>query len=156
MELPKRADWPADLKFLGYMDPQWRGVSWAPIAAGLAKRRFYVIEGTPRDKYYLFGKIELYLDKISFQGAWNRKFGWKGELLNIEQVMAWNPHTVTRPNGKKDWVQGTNQAFQCAESIKLERATVAGIKSSPTANFDARLTFDPKLFDLDALSQHGK
>ncbi len=78
-----RADWPADLKFLGYMDPQWRGVSWAPIAAGLAKRRFYVIEGTPRDKYYLFGKIELYLDKISFQGAWNRKFGWKGELLNI-------------------------------------------------------------------------
>jgi len=151
-----RADWPADLKFLGYMDPQWRGVSWAPIAAGLAKRRFYVIEGTPRDKYYLFGKIELYLDKISFQGAWNRKFGWKGELLNIEQVMAWNPHTVTRPNGKKDWVQGTNQAFQCAESIKLERATVAGIKSSPTANFDARLTFDPKLFDLDALSQHGK
>ncbi len=70
--------------------------------------------------------------------------------------MAWNPHTVTRPNGKKDWVQGTNQAFQCAESIKLERATVAGIKSSPTANFDARLTFDPKLFDLDALSQHGK
>ena len=70
--------------------------------------------------------------------------------------MAWNPHTVVRPNGKKDWVQGTNQAFQCAESIKLERATVAGIKSSPTANFDGRLVFDPKLFDLDALSQNGK
>ena len=70
--------------------------------------------------------------------------------------MAWNPHTVIRPNGKKDWVQGTNQAFQCAESIKLERATVAGIKSSATATFDGRLTFDPKLFDLDALSQHGK
>jgi len=51
---------------------------------------------------------------------------------------------------------GTNQAFQCAENIKLGRATVAGIKSSPTSNFDVRLNMDPKLFDLDALSQQGK
>src|SRR3989475_5044668 len=150
-----RANWP-DTKFLGYMDPNWKGVSWAPIMAGLAKRRFYVVEAIPRDKYYLYGKIELYLDKVSFQGAWNRKFGWKNELINTLQVMSWNPHTVTRPNGRKDWGQGTNQAFQCAESIKLNRATVAGIKSSPTSNFDARLTFDPKIFDLDALSTHGK
>ncbi len=150
-----RANWP-DTKFLGYMDSNWKGVSWAPITAGLAKRRFYVVEAVPRDRYYLYGKIELYLDKVSFQGAWNRKFGWKGELINTLQVMAWNPHTVVRPDGKKDWVQGTNQAFQCAESIKLNRATVAGIKSSPTSNFDVRLTFDPKIFDLEALSTHGK
>ncbi|TMB13528.1 MAG: DUF1329 domain-containing protein [Deltaproteobacteria bacterium] len=150
-----RANWP-DTKFLGYMDSQWKGVSWAPITAGLAKRKFYVVQGIPRDKYYLFGKIELHFDKITFQGSWNRKFDWKGELLNTEQVMAWNPHTVLRPNGKKDWVQGTNQAFQCAENIKLGRATVAGIKSSPTSNFDVRLNMDPKLFDLDALSQQGK
>ena len=93
---------------------------------------------------------------MSFQGAWNRKFGWKGELINTLQVMAWNPHTVVRPDGKKDWVQGSNQAFQCAEALKLNRATVAGIKSSPTSNFDARLTFDPKIFDLDSLSTYGK
>jgi len=156
--LPKggwRANWP-DTRFLGYMDAQWRGVSWAPISAGLAKRRFYVVEGVPRDKYYLYGKVQLYLDKVTFQGAWNRKFGWKSELINTLQVMSWNPHTVVRPNGKKDWVQGTNQAFQCAESIKLDRATVAGIKSAPTSGFDARLTFDPSIFDLDALAHHGK
>ena len=150
-----RANWP-DWKFLGYMDPQWKGISWAPVMAALAKRRFYVVEGTPRDKYYLYGKIELYLDKLTFQGAWNRKFGWKNDLINTLQVMAYNPHTVVRPNGKKDWVQGGNQAFQCAESIKLERATVAGIKSAPQSGFDARLTFDPKIFDLDSLSQYGK
>jgi len=151
-----RANWPADSKFLGYMDSNWKGLSWAPIAAGLAKRKFWVVEATPRDKYYLYGKIELYLDKLSFQGAWNRKFSWKGELLNTLEVMAWNPHTVVRPNGKKDWVQGSNQAFQCAEALKLNRATVAGIKSAPTSNFDARLTFDPKIFDLDSLSTYGK
>jgi hypothetical protein len=150
-----RADWP-DIKFLGYMDPDWKGVSWAPTLAGLAKRRFYVIEGVPRDKYYLYGKIELYIDAIGFQGAWNRKFGWKGELLNTTQVMAWNPHTVIRPNGKKDWVQGSNQAYQCSENVKINRATIAGIKSSPTSGFDGRLTFDPKLFALDSLSRYGK
>ncbi len=151
-----RANWPPENKFLGYMDPQWKGLSWAPITAGLANRKFWVVEATPRDKYYLYGKIELFLDKLTFQGAWNRKFSWKGELLNTLEVMAWNPHTVIRPNGKKDWVQGSNQAFQCAEAIKLNRATVAGIKSSPTSNFDARLTFDPKIFDLDSLSAYGK
>ena len=150
-----RAIWP-EPKFLGYMDPQWKGISWAPITAALAKRKFYVVEGTPRDKYYLFGKLELHFDKTTFQGSWNRKFGWKGELLNTEQVMAYNPVTVVRPNGKKDWVQGGNQAFQCAENIKLGRATVAGIKSSPTANFDARLPLDPKMFDLDELSHQAK
>jgi hypothetical protein len=72
------------------------------------------------------------------------------------QVMGWNPHTVVRPSGKKDWVQGSNQAFQCAESIELNRATVGGIKSSPTSNFDARLTFEPRTFDLESLSMRGK
>ena len=149
-----RANWP-DTKFLGYMDPKWKGLSWAPITAGLANRKFYVVEATPRDKYYLYGKIELYLDKVTFQGAWNRKFSWKGELINTLGD-GLGPHTVVRPNGKKDWVQGSNQAFQCAAALKLNGATVAGIKSSPTSNFDARLTFDPKIFDLDSLSSYGK
>jgi hypothetical protein len=76
-----RAVWP-DMPFIGYMDPDWKGIAWAPRTAGLAQRRFYVVEGVPKDRYYLFGKIELYVDKVSFQGAWNRKFDWKGELVN--------------------------------------------------------------------------
>ena len=150
-----RANWP-DIAFLGYMDKSWTGVAWAPIAAGLATRRFYVVEGVPHDRYYLFGKLEFYIDKVTFQGAWSRKFGWKGELLNSFQVMAWNPHTLTRPDGTKDWVQGSNQAFQTVENVKLNRATVAGIKSSPTSGFDGRLTFNPRRFDYDALSRAGK
>ena len=59
------AQWP-DTKFLGYMDPAWKGVGWAPTGPSvLAKRRFWVVEGTPRDKYYLFGKIQLYIDTVS-------------------------------------------------------------------------------------------
>jgi hypothetical protein len=150
-----RAVWP-DIPFLGYMDPSWKGLAWAPTGAALARRRFYVVEGVPKDRYYLYGRLELYLDTVSFQGAWNRKFDWKGELLNSMQVMAWNPHRLTRPDGRVDFVQGGNMAFQCAESVKLNRATVAGIKWDPKAVFDGRIKFDPALFDLDTLARHGK
>jgi hypothetical protein len=149
-------EWP-DVPFIGYMDPSWKGVAWAPTAnATLSKRRFWVIEGVPKDKYYLYGKLQLYIDTVSFQGAWSRKFGWKGELLAIHQVMGWNPLPFTRPNGKVDYNQGSNQAYQCVENIKLNRATVAGIKSSPTAGFYGRLKFDPAIFDVDALAKMGK
>jgi len=150
------ADWP-DTKFLGYMDPQWKGVGWAPTGPSvLAKRRFWIVEGTPRDKYYLYGKLELYIDKTTYQGAWHRKFDWKGQLLNTMQVMAWNPLPFTRPTGKVDYNQGSNMAYQCAENLKLNRATVAGVKSSPTAGFYGRVKFEPNVFDTDALSRMGK
>ncbi len=150
-----RNNWP-DLPTVGYMDPTWKGVAWAPTKAALAKRRFYVVEGVPKDRYYLFGKIELFIDTIAFQGAWNRKFSWKGELLNTYQVLAWMPQKVMRPDGTADFLQGASMAFQCAESIKMGRATVAGIKTAPNATFDSRVTFDPQLFSMDTLSRFGK
>jgi hypothetical protein len=149
-------DWP-DLPFIGYMDAGWKGVGWAPHgAAVLAKRPFWIIEGVPKDKYYLFGKLEMYIDKITFQGAWNRKYDWKGQLLNIGQVMAWSPIEFKRPNGKVDYLQGSNSAYQCVESLKLDRATVAGIKSSPHAGFYSRVTFAPDYFDTTSMMKSGK
>lgn len=150
-----RTIWP-DLKFLGYMDPDWRGVGWAPSGGVLAKRRFWIVEGVPKDKYYLYGKLQLLIDTESYQGSWNRKFSWKGELLNTMQAMAYNPLPDTRPDGKVDWNQGSSMAYQCAESVRANRATAVGIKSSPTSGFDLRVTFDPADFDVDALSRHGK
>ena len=150
------ADWP-DTKFIGYMDPAWKGVAWAPTGpAVLAKRHFWVVEGTPHDKYYLYGKLEMYIDTITFQGAWDRKFDWKGELLGIMQVLSWNPIPFTRPTGKVDYNQGSNMAYQCVENMKLGRATVAGIKSGLKAGFYGRVKFDPAVFDVDALSRMGK
>jgi len=148
--------WP-DKPFIGYMDPDWKGAGWAPRGlAVLVKRPFWVIEGTPKDKYYLYGKIQLFIDSVTYQGSWNRKFSWKDELLNTLQVMAWNPVAFTRPDGKVDYNQGGNMAFQCAENIKMNRATVAGIKSSPTAGLYGRVKFEPGIFDVDALARHGK
>jgi hypothetical protein len=148
--------WP-DVPFLGYMDKGWKGIAWAPTGgAVLSKRRFWIIEGVPRDRYYLYGKLQLYIDAVTFQGAWVRKFGWKGELLAIHQVLGWHPIAFTRPNGQVDYNEGSNQAFQCVENIKLNRATVAGIKSNPTAPFITHIRFDPGIFSLDALARSGK
>jgi len=144
------------MPFLGYMDPGWKGLAWAPIAAGLAKRRFFVIEAVPKDRYYLFGRIEFFVDTTTFQGAWSRKYDWKGELLQCFQVMGWDNHVFTRPDGKKDWGQGSNQAFQAVENVKLSRATVAGIKSSPTSGFDGKIKYPSGTFDYDALVRFGK
>jgi hypothetical protein len=150
-----RGIWP-DLKFIGYMDPSWKGAGWAPLTGALAKRRFLVVHGVPKDKYYLYGRIELYIDKETFQGAWNRKFSWQDELLNTLQVMAFIPKAFTRPDGKVDYNQGSNMAFQCAENIKRNQATVAGIKSDPKGGFDGRIVFRPNFFDVNSLSHHGK
>jgi hypothetical protein len=150
-----RTLWP-DIPFLGYMDNEWKGVGWAPRTGALALRRHWVVTGVPKDKYYLYGRLELYVDKITFQGSWNRKFGWKGELLNTLQVMAWVPKATKRPDGRVDYVQGSNMAFQCAENIRQSQATVAGIKSNPKGGFDERITFDPSYFEMASLSRFGK
>jgi len=151
-----RTVWP-DLPLMGYMDSNWKGIAWAPISAALAKRRVWVIEGKPKDKYYLYGRIELYIDKVTYQGAWNRKFNWKGELLNTLQVLTGGPtKPVTRPDGRVDYVRVSNMAFQCAENFKANRATVAGIKSDPKGGFDYYVRFPPSTFDMTSLSRLGR
>jgi len=150
-----RAFWP-DIPYIGYHDPNWKGVGWAPIAMALAKRPFYLVEGVPDDKYYLYGRVELYIDTETFQGAWNRKFSWQGELLNTFQVLAYNPRPFTRPDGKVDYLQSSNMNFQCAENIKANRATVAGQKSNPNAALDLRVPFQSNFFAMESLSRFGK
>jgi len=145
-----------DIPFIGYMDPSWKGLAWAPRTGALAKRRHWIVEAIPKDRYYLFGKLVMYIDKDSFQGAWDRKFDWKGELITTYQVMAYNPQPVTRPDGGVDYVQGSNMGYQTAEAIKLERATIAGVKSTPNSVFHLRIPFNESKFALDSLAQGGK
>lgn len=149
------AEWP-DTPILGYQDANWKGVAWAPIAAALAERDFWIVQGVPKDRYYLYGNIELYIDKVAFQGAWNRKTDWKGNMIHVLQVLAYEPQKVTRPDGQSDYVQGSNMAYQTGENLKMNRATVAGIKSAPKSRFHGRAPFKESVFDLDALAQRGK
>lgn len=150
-----RANWD-DVRVVGYMDPEWKGIAWAPISAALARRRFWIVEGTPRDRYYLYGRIQLYVDRDTYQGAWNRKFTWSGELVSTLQAVEWNPIRLQRPDGSEDYVLGSNMAFQCVENLKLGRATVAGIKSRPDSALDTRVPYTPSMFEVSTLTRFGK
>lgn len=142
---------------IGAHDPNWKGVAWAPLRAALARRPCWIIEAVPKDKYYLYGKIQLYIDKETYQGAWNRKFEWSGELLNTLQVAAYQRKELTRPDGAKEYLWASNFGFQCAENVKMNRATVSGLaaKGKDVPN-DRRVSFDPSFFDFTTLQRFGK
>jgi hypothetical protein len=138
---------------VGYMVKDWSGIAWAPASAGLSKRKFWVLEGVPKDKYYLYGKIELWIDDQSWQGAWNRKFSWQGELLNDYEVMGF----ATADFDPKERWWGSTQGFQGSENFKADRATISGMNGpgSDVAN-DRRIPLNPGFFDYQTLNRFGK
>jgi hypothetical protein len=78
---------------VGYMVNGWSGVAWAPTAGALAKRKFWVIEGAPKDKYYLYGKIELWID--SKERWWGSTQGFQcSENIKADRA------TVSGMNGR--------------------------------------------------------
>jgi hypothetical protein len=146
-----------DAPVVGFQEAKWKGVAWAPVRAALARRPCWIVEGVPKDRYYLFGKIQLYIDNETYQGAWNRKFAWNGELLNTLQVTAYQKEELTRPDGTKEWLWSSTFAFQCAENIKQNRATLGGLlpKGKDVAN-DRRVSYDSSFFDFNTLQRFGK
>ncbi|HLK13115.1 MAG TPA: DUF1329 domain-containing protein [Candidatus Binatia bacterium] len=138
---------------VGFMVKDWKGVPWAPVAAGMAKRRFWVIEGVPKDKYYLYGKLELWIDDTTWQGAWNRKFSWQNDLLNDYEVLGFATFPFT--DTERWW--GSTMSVQLSENFKADRATVSGIDGpGATPPNDRRIPLEPSFFDYATLSRFGK
>ncbi len=137
----------------GFQVQGWDGVMWAPVYATLSKRKFWVLEGTPKDKYYLFGKVELWIDDHSWQGAWNRKFSWQGELLNTYQVIGFA--TADFNEHERWW--GSTMGWQLSENIKADRATCSGQSADgDDPPNDRRVPLEPSYFDYQTLSRFGK
>lgn len=153
-----RDQWPKAPPVAGYAKEGWKGVGWAPTDAVLTKRRFWVVEATPKDRYYLYGKLELWIDAESWIGAWNRKFSWQGELLNTYQVQGYLNHPAIKEGQPEvEWLWSTQGAWQCAENVKMDRATLAGLRSSPDSLFDRRVKLNVgQLFDVNTLNRWGK
>jgi hypothetical protein len=151
-----RSKW-VEEPIVGYQAKGWSGLAWAPLTAALARRPCWIVEGVPRDRYYLYGKIQLYIDKETYQGAWNRKFSWTGELVNTLQVLAYQKTEVHRPDGGTEWLWGASFAYQCAENIKLNRATVGGLLPEGLKFGNGRrLVYNPRSFDFKTLHRFGK
>lgn len=142
-----------DVPRSGYQVPGWTGVAWAPVSAALAKRRMWVIEATPKDKYYLYGRILLYIDQETYDGAWNRKFDWKGQLGGLLVNGRGLKHS---PNGE-DYVDASPAAGMLAENVRMQRATTAGPPPGQNQPFVIyRVKFSPGVFDYQELIRVAK
>ena len=139
----------------GVWMPGWTGISWAPVDLALAKRSMWVVEGTPRDKYYLYGRLELWIDAETWTGAWNRKFSWAGELLNTYSATQSLNHQAG-PAQDPEWMPASVAAYACAENVKMNRATIAGMRPDPQAAYYRRVPIQPNLFDSQSLTRFGK
>jgi hypothetical protein len=139
----------------GYQTADWKGAAWAPVDPALAKRSFWVVEGVPRDKYYLYGKLELWIDAETWDGAWNRKFSWTGELVHIYQLQA----RINQPAGspeQREWVPASTMVWACAENVKMNRATLGGMRPDAKAEFYRRMVIEPNTFESSTLNRFGK
>jgi hypothetical protein len=136
----------------GYQDKNWTGLSWAPISGGLAKRPMWVVEGTPKDRYYLYGKLQLWIDAETWDGAWNIKYSWQGEVVHSYQTMA----RVNMPAADGEMIFVSTQVWACAENFKMNRATLGGMRPNPKSPFIRRAPIDPRVFDAQALARYGK
>ncbi len=143
-------------KNFGFDDPSWNGLAWAPVIVKLTRRKAWIIEGVPKDRYYLYGKIQLWIDQENWQGAYNRKFGWSGELLNTYLVVG-GPARLS-PDGRYAFSAGAGGGIgvRLAENVKMNRATAVMTVPGDGVPNDQHVRLEPQLFDYQSLYRFGK
>jgi hypothetical protein len=143
--------WPTDQKVVGYQDPEWRGVAWAPRAPVLVRRKLWIVEAAPRDPYYLFPRIELGLDQETFAGATSRKFDAQGGLLRSLQFLAYASQPI-EAGGEKLVLPASSMSYLVSENPKASRATVIANTVPGRGVHERRIPLDAALFSLERLS----
>ncbi len=154
--IPNKQGWSTTIadrpNVYGWEISGWSGVPWAAPNMGLVRRPVYIVEGIPNDKYYLYGKIVLWIDAQTWSGAWHQKFSWGGEHVMTYQV-AQLPNATT-PTGDET-VPVTSQAWDIAENFKMRRASAAGVYRDKMQLY-RRVEHDPSIFESGALMRFGK
>jgi hypothetical protein len=75
-----RITWsPEERVEVGYEKEGWAGAAWAPTKLKLAKRRCWVVEATPKDPYYAYGRRVVYIDKFAYWAYWTTLYDRAGE-----------------------------------------------------------------------------
>lgn len=135
-----------------YETPGAKGAGWFPLKNVYAKRPVWIVEGTPKDRYYLYGKIQLWIDAETWDGSWNIKYNWQGEVVHSYQLMA----RVGQQTADGQVVPAATQAWARAENFKMNRATLSGMRAGPKAPSVRRIQIDQNVFDSQALARYGK
>jgi len=143
-----------DMHGSGFSKPGWKGVPWAPADQALVLRPVWIVELTPKDRYYLYGKIELTIDKETWEGCYNRKWSWQGELLH-DYV---SNHNLRLPqknaDGSTEYFDAGLVIYRSGINFKLDRAT--NVNFPPDVFIDRQVKFPANWFDYQSLNRFGK
>ena len=144
-----------DVQIYGAEDPNWSGVTWAPVAPVLVKRPVWIIEAVPKDKYYLYGKIQLVVDKEMFQGVYNRKFSWQGELLQDYIPTGLKTAPYKAADGYEEFFWGGQVTYFSGLNFRNDRATNVNFGTKGTY-IEQHVTYPENFFDYQSLYRFGK
>jgi len=132
-------------------------VGWAPLPdrTALVKRPVYIVEAVPRDEYYLYGKILLRFDKDGYWGCYNSKYDWRSNMLNTYTPL--HGPWFKLDEGKGPWRPYSESQFTMSQNWKLDRATASfPFADDPNTPTDSFIPIDAKVFDYQALVEHGR
>lgn len=110
-----------DTHRVGADRPGWKGLPWAPVGAVLVRRPVWVVEATPNDPNYLYGRILLRFDAETFRGTWASKYDRANQLINSYQASSGAFHS---PDGGNTWIAAGGVTVRIGENLLLRRATV--------------------------------
>jgi hypothetical protein len=104
-----------------------------------------VLEGVPKDKYYLYGKIELWIDDKHLAGRVEPEVLVAGRAAERLRGVGF---ATADFNDKERW-WGSTFGLQLSENIKADRATASGMNGpgNDPAN-DRRIPLGPGVLRL--------
>jgi hypothetical protein len=138
----------------GFREATWKGLSWCPLDSALIARPTWVVEATPKDQYYLFGKIVLWIDRETYKVSNVVKYDWKGVPIGVfNRAIAYGQ----APDGYR-YVQitGGGRGGAYAENMKMNRATAGEPLSAKGAPNEVDAKIDGGEFLQEKLAQMGK
>jgi len=139
--------WPGQSKL--FDGQQWTGAAWWPTNMYLTRRPVWLLELTPKDPYYAYGRQILWVDKELFFGYYKEIYDRAGEY--------WK--TIIRGGGialNKDKTFSTTQTdFLMALDDHANMATVT-LPLREGNDIKVNVELDPQLFNYQGLSRFGK
>ncbi|HEV8714146.1 MAG TPA: DUF1329 domain-containing protein [Candidatus Binatia bacterium] len=150
MNLVARITWtPEERVEVGYEKEGWTGVAWAPTKLKLAKRRCWVIEATPKDPYYAYGRRVIYVDKVTYWTYWTTLYDRAGEYW---KTILWLDKMAYTP-GRQMTVK--HPFWGLGEDVRQNRASFFDVQSKGYYT-EYELGFPDSTYSTGNLSAMGK
>jgi hypothetical protein len=124
---------------LGYQVKGWQGAPWAPVSCVWHPHPVWIVEATPRDTFYNYGKMLYYVDKVAYN-IWFKEIYDKSDTY-WKTVFISYLYGISQKGS--DWI-GQTDAYWVVDD-KTDHSTAAILTKYPGREY--RLRLPAKLVD---------